>query len=199
MEGHLRQRYHKQYPRHFLSRSGSNKKQAMKKLFRNQKGFTLVEMVLYVSLCSMILLALSTFLSFLLGSRVRSQSISEVNQQGFQVMHMMTQTIRNGRSITTPALGGASSTLSVITANALLNPTVFTSASGTMKIKEGSNNYISLTNKRVTVSNLLFENVSSSSSTEKIIRISFTVDYLNLSGRDEYSYTKTFKGSATLR
>jgi UPF0716 family protein affecting phage T7 exclusion len=182
MEGHLRQRYHKQYPRHFLSRSGSNKKQAMKKLFRNQKGFTLVEI-----------------LSFLLGSRVRSQSISEVNQQGFQVMHMMTQTIRNGRSITTPALGGASSTLSVITANALLNPTVFTSASGTMKIKEGSNNYISLTNKRVTVSNLLFENVSSSSSTEKIIRISFTVDYLNLSGRDEYSYTKTFKGSATLR
>ena len=194
----MRRRYLRLFHRHSLLHFGSSNKH-MSTLFRSKKGFTLVEMVLYVSLCSIILLALSTFLSYLLASRVRSQSISEVNQQGFQVMHMMTQTIRNGRSITTPSLGTASSTLSIITANALLNPTVFTTASGTMKIKEGSSSYVPLTNKRVTVSNVLFENVSSASSTEKIIRISFTVDYLNLSGRSEYSYTKTFKGSATLR
>jgi Tfp pilus assembly protein FimT len=171
----------------------------MSRLFRHQKGFTLVEMVLYVSLCSIMLLALSTFLSSLLSSRVRSQSITEVDQQGFQVMHILTQTIRNGRSITSPSLGTSSTTMSVITVNALLNPTVFSNASGTLQIKEGSKAYISLTNKRVMVSGLRFENVSSASSTEKIIRISFTIDYLNTGGRSEYSYTKTFNGSATLR
>jgi type II secretory pathway pseudopilin PulG len=162
-------------------------------------GFTLVEMVLYVSLCSIILLSLATFMSSLLDSRVRSQSIAEVNQQGFQIMYMMTQAIRNGRSITTPSIGTSSSTLAVITSNALLNPTVFDIASGTLRIKEGSGSPINLTNHRVSVSGLLFQNVSSSSSTEKIIRMSFVVDYINTSGRGEYSYTKTFTGSATLR
>lgn len=166
---------------------------------KSLQGFTLVEMVLYVSLFSIILLAVSTFLTDLLSSRVRSQSITEVNQQGLQTMSLITQTIRNGRSIQVPAIGTSSSTLSITTATPILNPTVFNLATGTIRIKEGSNSAISLTNSRISVSNLLFENVSSSSSTEKIIRVSFRVDYRNLSGKSEYSYTKNFTGSATLR
>lgn len=164
-----------------------------------RQGFTLVEMVLYVAICSILLLSLSVFLSFLLGSRVQSQSITEVNQQGFQVMSLLTSTIRNGRSIQTPSIGLSSSTLSLTTANALLNPTVFSLASTTMRVQEGSKSPIALTNSRVAVSGLAFQNVSSASSTEKIIRISFTIDYINTSGRQEYSFSKTFNGSATLR
>lgn len=164
-----------------------------------RKGFTLVEMVLYVSLCSIILLSLSTFLSFLLESRVRSQSISEVNQQGLQVMSLITQTIRNGRSIQTPAIGVTAPTLSITTANPLLNPTVFLLSSTTLSIQEAGKQAIPLTNSRVQVSALVFQNISSSSSTEKIIRISFTLDSRNPQGRNEYAFTKTFIGSATLR
>ncbi len=166
---------------------------------RSQLGFTLVEMVLYVSICSILLITLSTFLSFLLSARVRSQAITEVNQQGFQVMNLVTQTIRNGRSIQTPSIGVSSSTLSLTTGDALLNPTIFNLSSSTLKIKEGSKTAVSLTNGRVKVSALLFQNVSSASSTEKIIRISYTIDYINLDGRSEYSFTKSFNGSATLR
>lgn len=168
-------------------------------MLRSQKGFTLVEMVLYVAICSILLITISVFLSFLLGARVRSQAITEVNQQGFQVMSLLTQTIRNGRSIQTPSIGLASSTMSLTTGNALINPTLFYISSTTMKIKEGSQGEISLTNKRVRISGLVFQNVSSSSSTEKIMRISYTVDYINPTGRDEYSFSKTFNGSATLR
>lgn len=163
------------------------------------QGFTLVEMVLYVSLCSIILLSLSTFMASLLDSRVRSQSIAEVNQQGFQVMYLITQTIRNGRSITYPSIGTSSSSIAIITGNGAVDPTIFDTASGTIRIKEGSMSQVPLTNNRVSISGLLFQNVSSASSTEKIIRISFVLDYINLSGRGEYSYSKTFSGSATLR
>jgi type II secretory pathway pseudopilin PulG len=169
------------------------------KLTSSQKGFTLVELILYVSICSILLLTISSFLTFLLGARVRSQSITEVNQQGFQVLSLITQTIRNGRSIQVPSMGMASSTLSVTTGDALLNPTIFNISSTTLQIKEGSKNAIALTNSRVRVSGLTFENISSGSSTEKIIRISFTVDSVNQSGRSEYSFTKSFTGSATLR
>ena len=156
-------------------------------------------MVLYVSLCSILLLSLSTFLSFLLESRVRSQSISEVNQQGLQVMSLITQTIRNGRSILTPSIGASASTVSITTTNPLLNPTVFLLSSSTLSIQEAGKPAVALTNSRVQASALLFQNISSSSSTEKIIRITFTLDSRNPQGRNEYAFTKTFIGSATLR
>ncbi len=163
------------------------------------KGFTLVEMILYVSLCAIILLVLATLLSYLLSARVKSQAITEVNQQGFQVMRMMTQTIRNGKSLQVPSIGTSSSTLSITTGNPLLNPTVFTASGTTVVIKEAGNSAIPLTNSRVKVSSLLFQNISSASSTERIIRISFILEYVNPEGRGEYSFSKTFSGSATLR
>lgn len=169
------------------------------KITRSQKGFTLVELVLYVSICSILLLTISSFLPFLLDARIRSQSITEVNQQGFQVMSLITQTIRNGRSIQSPGIGVSSSTLSITTGNAVLNPTIFDVSSTTVRIKEGSKSAVHLTNSRIRVSGLTFQNVSSGSSTEKIIRISFTIDSINQGGRSEYTFTKSFTGSATLR
>ena len=163
------------------------------------KGFTLVEMILYVSVCAVFLLALSSLFSFLVGSRVRSQAITEVNQQGFLVMNSITRTIRNGRSIENPVMAATSSLLSITTSNPILNPTVFSIASGTMRITEGSKGAVPLTNSRVVLSNLVFQNISSASSTEKIVRISFIIDSVNQSGRSEYAFSKTFSGSATLR
>ena len=95
------------------------------KISSHQTGFTLVEMVLYVSICSILLLSLSMFLSFLLSARVRSQAITEVNQQGLQVMNIVTQTIRNGRSIQIPGTGVSSTSLAITTGYPLLNPTIF--------------------------------------------------------------------------
>ena len=165
----------------------------------HQKGFTLVEMILYVAICSLFLLTLSTFLSYLLQARVRSQAIAEVNQQGTQVMYMMTETIRNGRTINTPSIGATSTTLSVTTGVPLLDPTVFSVGTGTVYITEGSRAAVALTNSRVIVSNFVLSNISSASSTDRIVRISFTLDYKTQSSKTEYSLTKGFTGSATLR
>jgi Tfp pilus assembly protein FimT len=169
------------------------------KIRKSSKGFTLVEMLLYVSLCAVFLLALSNLLSFLLESRIRSQTVSEVNQQGFQIMTLITGTIRNGRSVQTPVMGATSSSLSVTVTNSLNSPTVFDVSSGTLRITEGSNSPIPLTNGRVTVSSPVFQNVSSASSTEKIVKISFTISSVNQSGKNEYSFSRVFDGSATLR
>lgn len=169
------------------------------RILSSQKGFTLVEMILYVAVCSILMVTISVFLSFLLDARIRSQAITEVNQQGFQVLSLITQTIRNGRSIEVPSISTSSTTLTLTTGDALLNPTVFTLNGGTLQVIEGSKSALPLTNSRVTVSNLIFENVSSVASIEKIIRISFTIEYANNGGKKEYSFRKSFTGSATLR
>ncbi len=169
------------------------------KLFRSQKGFTLVEMILYVAICSILMATISVFLSFLLEARVRSQAITEVNQQGFQVMSLITQTIRNGRSIQVPSTGLSSSTLSLTTGDPLLNPTLFYLSGTTMMTQEGSKTPLPLSNGRVSISDLVFQNLSSGSSTEKIIRISYTINYLNTQNKSEYMFSKSFSSSATLR
>lgn len=156
-------------------------------------------MILYVAISSVILLSLSLFLTSLLSSRVKNQSIGDVNDQGLQVMQLITQTIRNARSIDYPLVGATSTSLSVTVIDPLLSPTVFDIASGTVTIKEGSNAAIPLTNSHVTVSSFIFQNISSTSSSDRIVRLSFIIDHNNNSGRNENYFTKSFTGSATLR
>jgi fibronectin type 3 domain-containing protein len=76
---------------------------------------------------------------------------------------------------------------------------VFTASGTVFTIKEGTKAVVPLTNSRVKVSTLSFQNISSASSTDKIIRISFVIDYATSSGKSEYTFTKAFSGSATLR
>lgn len=159
----------------------------------------MIEMILYVAICSGLLLSLSIFFTFLLGQRVKNQAIQDVNQQGQQVMWLITQTVRNARSIESPSIGVASSSLSVTTADPLRNPTLFSLNGGTLQIQEGASSSVPLTNSHVSATSLLFENVSSSSSSEKILRVRFVLSYINPSGKVDYEYTKSFLGSATLR
>lgn len=171
----------------------------MKLFFKSQKGFSLVEMLLYVGISSVILLSLSLFLTFLLSSRIKNQSILDVNQQGIQVMQLITQTIRNGKSIDFPSIGATSTSLSITVNDPLLSPTVFDVSNGVLRIKEGSGNVIPLTNSHVNISSVVFQNISSTSSTERIVRLSFIIDHKNIDNRNENEFTKSFTGSATLR
>lgn len=171
----------------------------MKLFKKNPKGFTLVEMILYVSICSILLLSLSSLLTFLLSSRIKNQSISEVNQQGAQIMELITQTIRNARSIDTPSVGATSSSLSITVQDPLLSPTLYYLNNGIIRIKEGGGVEVLLTNSHVTASSLLFSNISSTSSSDRIVQVSFMINYNNPNGRNEYSFSKVFSGSATMR
>jgi Tfp pilus assembly protein PilW len=168
---------------------------SMKKI--SSKGFTLVEMMLYVAICSFILISLATFFSFLISARIKNQTIAEVNQGGVQVLQLVTQTIRNAKSVSVPASGVSSSTLSIITVSTSTTPTIFDVASGTVRIKEGSGAYVPLTNSRVSISSLVFTNTSASSTDGGSVNVSFTISYRNITGRNEYSFSKTFSDTAS--
>ncbi len=162
------------------------------------KGFTLVELLLYISIVSAMILSVSAFLPLLMASRVKNQTIAEVEQQGMQGMNLITQTIRNAQTITSPTIGtsASSATLDVVTAS--LDPTIFDLSGGAIRITEGAGLAIALTNSRVTASSLTFYNLSRAD-TPGTIRIQFTLTHVNPSGRNEYEYAKTFYGTASLR
>lgn len=164
----------------------------------SQSGFTLVELLLYVAISSVLLLAISFFLQTLLESRIKNQTIAEVEQQGLQVMQMITQTTRNAEAITLPAQGASASSLTLDVITAVNDPTIFDLSSGTIRITEGAGSAIVLTNSRIVASALTFQNLSRAS-TPGTVRIQFTLTHQNPEGRNEYSFAKTFIGSATLR
>lgn len=163
----------------------------MKIISHNQNGFTLVELLLYISIVGAIVLSIAGFLSLLMQSRVKNQTIAEVEQQGVQVMQIITQTGRNAAAINSPSTGSSASSLSVDT-------TVFDLSGDAIRIIEGAGSPITLTNSRVAASSLTFINLSRTG-TPGIIKIQFTLTHVNSEGRQEYNFNKTFYGSATLR
>ena len=164
----------------------------------SQPGFTLIELLLYVSITSIMLFVISLFLSTLLESRIKNQTIAEVEQQGLQVMQLITQTARNSEAITSPTIGASASSLTLDVITGANDPTIFDLSGGAIQMKEGAATAVALTNSRVTASALTFQNLSRAG-TPGTIRIRFTLTHVNPAGRNEYSFTKTFTGSATLR
>lgn len=164
----------------------------------NNKGFGLVELIIYISIASVLLLSISSFYSTILKSRNRNNIVLEVDQQGVYLMNVITQTVRNAELINSPFIGSSDAILSLNTLEENQNPIIFDLFDNVVRIKEGSGDYIPLTNSHIIISNLNFTNLSKTE-TPGIIRIEFTISYNSSNPNAEYDYTKTFYNSASLR
>lgn len=97
---------------------------------RFSQGFTLLELLLYIAIVGSLLIAITGFYAMVAESRIKNQTISEVNQQGAAVMETITQAIRNANTITSPAVGASGSTLNLAMPTAGGNPTIFDLSGG---------------------------------------------------------------------
>ena len=161
-------------------------------------GFTLVELLLYVATLSIMITAVSIFLSLLLQMRTKNRVIAEVEQQGILASMKITQAIRNSILINTPAAGASGSTLSLTVTPVSSSPTLFALSGGAVTMTEGAGAAVGLTNNLVSVSGLTFSNLSRAG-TPGTVRVQFTITYINNSGRNEFDYSKIFDSNASLR
>jgi len=164
----------------------------------NQAGFSLVELLLYIALSSTILLILSTTIFSLLQARIKGQAIAEVEQQGVQIMQLLKKSLRQASSITSPTVGTSGSSLNLIMPTPAVSPTIISLSGNTMTMTEGANPVLNLSSNRLVVSNLMFGNWAKAS-TPGLMRISFTLSYVNNENRQEYNYSQTFVGSVAKR
>jgi type II secretory pathway pseudopilin PulG len=168
------------------------------KKFSN-RGFTLLETLLYISLTALTILAVAYLFSLIFETRIKQKAISEVEQQGNLAIKMITQAIRNSKDFDTLTPGNSNGlTLSVATENPNTNPTIFSLSNGALTISMGSGPARPLTSDRVIVSNLLFQNLGSPATTGTI-QVRFTLNATNPSGKNEYNYQETFYASASAR
>ncbi len=166
-----------------------------------QRGFTLVELLLYMAISAVIMSGILSLLILLMASRVKNQTIGEVEGQGAFVMQEIGQSIRNASAITSPVPQVSDTALVLAESDATKDPTTYGLASGVISITEGGNGAkpVALNSPAVSVSNLSFQNLSLAGTTSQIVRVTFTVSYINKTGRDETNYSKTFYNSYSLR
>jgi Tfp pilus assembly protein PilW len=163
-----------------------------------QSGYTLIELLLYVAIMGTLLTTVTFFYGTVTASRIKNQSIVEVNDQGTAVMDYLTQTIRNATAITAPATGLSAASLTLTVPTGSLSPTVFSltgTAPAAIQIKEGAGAQVPLTSDDVQISNLTFKNLSRPS-TPGVVQISFVIERVNPRGINEFNYQKTFTGTA---
>jgi prepilin-type N-terminal cleavage/methylation domain-containing protein len=162
-----------------------------------QKGYTLIEMLLYIAIVGIMLVPLTYFFGMTTEARVKAQSIAEVDDQATAAMDNITQIIRNAYSITTPAAAASGSSLTLVVPTTALSPAIFSLNGTTLQVKEGTAANVALTSNDIQVSNLTFKNLTRSG-TSGIVQISFTVTRVNSGGRNEFDYSKTFTSSAEI-
>jgi Tfp pilus assembly protein PilW len=138
----------------------------------NQRGFSLIEIILYISLSGIILFTTAVTFISVLDARTKNQTIAIVDQEGAKAMSIITQTVRNANAINSPTAGNSASTLSVNTGSS--DPKVFTLTNGAITMQEGGGEAVALTSSLVTISNLNFRNLSGTSSPGNV-DVTFTV------------------------
>ncbi len=161
-------------------------------------GYTLIELILYMSILGSLLTGVTLYFGTSTDARVKSQSVVEVNQQGSLVIDAITQSIRNANSITSPAAGSSAASLTLAMPAGTDNPMVIDAPSSVLRISRGGGSAVNVTNSLVQISSLSFTNLSRSG-TSGVVRVSFIISRVNPSNKNEYDFQKTFYASAALR
>src|SRR5688572_14415952 len=97
----------------------------MMKHRNHQAGYTLIELLLYITILGSLLGGISMYFVSSTTARVKSQTIAEVDRQGALAMETILQTIRNADSITSPTAGNTGTSLTLAVPTGALSPTIF--------------------------------------------------------------------------
>ncbi|MDO8498666.1 MAG: prepilin-type N-terminal cleavage/methylation domain-containing protein [bacterium] len=160
-----------------------------------QKGFTLIELILYVAIVAIVLGSLIPFAWNIIGGEVKSQTDQEVSSQARIVSEKIKTEIRNAKdfvSIIPPA------TLNLTDINN--NSVVITLSAGKVTLNRGGAGATALNSDNTNVPALTFTNYTSADYKTKNIQFVFTIDD-NYSGtRQEYNASPlTVESSAEIR
>ena len=165
-----------------------------------QRGFTLIETILYILIIGMILSTLGLFLNHLLQARAKTLASSDLITAARTIQDVLGHAARaaEGINTSTSTFGSDPGILSLNMVEVGVYPTVFslTGADGQLQVSEAGGGNILLTTDEVAITNLVFTNLTGDDDTG-IIQVQFTLEAVNTSGSAYFDYEQSFE--TTLR
>ena len=171
---------------------------------KNGNGFTLIEILVYIAISSIIMLAISSFFLWTNRSSAKINASKEVLTNSKRAMETMSYEIRHAERIYTPTSVFSSSTgqLSLETKN--YNPQGETTSyvdfficQNQLCLKKESQNPIILTSEKVKIDSLKFFQVNSTSTAS--VQVNLEMSYIAPSDKPEYQASMNTTSTISLR
>ena len=160
---------------------------------QSKKGFTIVELLIYMAILSVLLVMLTDVFSSIVNVRIESEATSAVEQDGDYILSRFMYDIPRATSITAPSLGSTASTLEIVI-NSVTN--TYSLSGGDLQINN-SNGADQLNGLHTTVSNLSFKQVGKVGGTNSI-QITYTITSKAIQNTGDAS-TKNYQTTIGLR
>lgn len=167
----------------------------------NNKGFTLMEILVYVAVLAIIISAISSFLLWAIDSNTKTRVMRETLDNARRAMEIMIYEIKEAKSIYTPTT--TSTQLSLETTHYVPEGEKktyidFYLCQSRLCLKKESQDPIALTSDKVEIKNLSFTQVATTS-TNPSIEINLAIKYKSPSNQPEYQAAVNLSSTASLR
>ena len=165
-----------------------------------KNGFTLIEILVYAGVLTVVTVSVSSIFIWMLSSNTKSKVTRETLDNARRAMEIMTYEIKEAKSVYTPTT--SSNQLSLETAKYLPSGEEtayidFYLCGTRLCLKKESQNPIALTSDRVEIGNLTFTQTNSGDN--PAIQINLKVDYKNSSNRPEYKSSVNLTSTVSVR
>ncbi len=166
-----------------------------------QKGFTFIETIIYIAIIGAIVIAFVGFALSVSSSKNKNYAAQEVQANLRFAMDLITQKIKKsaGVNISSSTFDIDPGVLSLEMVEVSENPTIFdlNADDGLLKITQGTSSPIFLVSNEIKITNLIFNNLTASSSKENI-KIQVTAEFNDEESKG-YEHIQSLQTSASTR
>lgn len=160
-----------------------------------QKGFTFIELILYIAILTIILSSLVPFAWNVVGTSVKSMVQQEVNTNARYISERIKFEIRNASGINSVS----ATSISLSTSTPVTNPTIIDLSGGNIRVTQGAESPFNLNSTNTVISSLTFVNYTSGDNKTKNIQFTFNIAASFGPARQEYQDSAVYESAAEVR
>ena len=168
---------------------------------RRRRGFTLVELLMFIAIFTIIIIAFIAILVAVTRVQVRQSASAAVNQESTFLLQQVQYDVESARLVdATPDV--ASGSLQLRMASSAIDPTIISLSNGTVYVQQGAGGTLqALTSGKVTVSNLSFTrhfNLNGSSTPYGTDSVSYSFTMATNTSTVTQYFAQSLQSSATV-
>ncbi len=161
-----------------------------------QRGYTLIELAVYMGLLGMLLVILSQFFIAALNVQLVSKADSAVEQDGAYLLQRLTYDLHRATNVTQPSLGQTVATLSATIVDSGVSHSYVYTVNGENMVLTIAGSPVQLNSDQSTISNFSLSRIGNSGQSQTAkdtIRVAFTVKSkaITSSGAQSLDYQTT--------
>lgn len=165
----------------FMRRDAAGRRTSAPGSSRRDGGFTLLEVLIYFLIVGVVLTAAVSFSFEFVVSKAKGEAIQETERNAHLAMARLAAEVRQAQDINTGSsvFGSNPGTLSLVAANPVDDPIVFSVNGGVLQVQQGAGPVLPLTSSKVQVSEFIVDDLSTANGRTRLLHLRIRMNYLS--------------------